>query len=478
MTSATPTATPATTNATSVPIDLTNERLPAGRLLALGLQHVLVMYAGTVAVPLIVGGALKLPKDQLAFLINADLFAAGLATLIQAFGFWRFGIRMPVMMGVTFASVAPMIAIGTDPNVGLLGIYGAVIASGLFGILMAPLMGRLLGLFPPVVTGTVITLIGVSLMRVGINWAAGGQPTVRAVIDGVAKDIPNLAYGDLGNLGIAALVLVSILLLTKFGRGLVANCAVLLGIIIGTFVAMAFGKVSFAGLEDVSYVAIVTPLHFGIPTFQLSAVLSMCIVMLITLVESTGMFLALADITGKRLTNQDLTRGLRADGLGTVIGGLFNTFPYTSFSQNVGLVTVTGVRSRYVAAAGGLILISFGLFPKMAHVVASVPQFVLGGAGIVMFGMVAATGIRILGSCDFNKNRHNLFIVAISIGFGMIPTLSPTFFQYLPKWTDPFTHSGIVLGTVVAVALNLFYNGMQSAEEALRNAAANSHGTE
>jgi len=478
MTSATPTATPATTGATSVPIDLTNERLPAGRLLALGLQHVLVMYAGTVAVPLIVGGALKLPKDQLAFLINADLFAAGLATLIQAFGFWRFGIRMPVMMGVTFASVAPMIAIGSDPNVGLLGIYGAVIASGLFGILMAPLMGRLLGLFPPVVTGTVITLIGVSLMRVGINWAAGGQPTVRAVIDGVAKDIPNLAYGDLGNLGIAALVLVSILLLTKFGRGLVANCAVLLGIIIGTVVAMAFGKVSFAGLEDASYVAIVTPLHFGIPTFQLSAVLSMCIVMLITLVESTGMFLALADITGKRLTNQDLTRGLRADGLGTVIGGLFNTFPYTSFSQNVGLVTVTGVRSRYVAVAGGLILISFGLFPKMAHVVASVPQFVLGGAGIVMFGMVAATGIRILGSCDFNKNRHNLFIVAISIGFGMIPTLSPTFFQYLPKWTDPFTHSGIVLGTIVAVALNLFYNGMQSAEEALRNAAANSHGTE
>ncbi len=204
----------------------------------------------------------------------------------------------------------------------------------------------------------------------------------------------------------------------------------------------------------------------------------MCVVMLITLVESTGMFLALADITGKRLSNEDLTRGLRADGLGTVIGGLFNTFPYTSFSQNVGLVTVTGVRSRYVAVAGGIILIGLGLFPKMAHIVASVPQFVLGGAGIVMFGMVAATGIRILGSCDFNRNRFNLFIVAISIGFGMIPTLAPTFFQYLPKWTDPFTHSGIVLGTIVAVVLNVFFNGIQSREEAMRNAAANSHGTE
>ena len=467
-----------TSPSTTVPTDLTNERLPSGRLLALGLQHVLVMYAGTVAVPLIVGGALKLPKDQLAFLINADLFAAGLATLIQAIGFWKFGIRMPVMMGVTFASVAPMIAIGNDPNVGLLGIYGAVIASGLFGVLIAPMMGRMLGLFPPVVTGTVITLIGVSLMRVGINWAGGGQPTTRTVIDGVVKDVPNLAYGDLGNLAIAGLVLLVILLLSRYGRGLIANCAVLLGIVIGTVVAAAFGKVSFEGLGEASYVAIITPLHFGMPTFEITAILSMCIVMLITLVESTGMFLALSDITGRKLSRNDLTAGLRADGLGTVIGGIFNTFPYTSFSQNVGLVTVTGVRSRYVAAAGGVILIAFGLFPKMAHIVASVPQFVLGGAGIVMFGMVAASGIRILGSCDFTRNRHNLFIVAISIGFGMIPTLSPTLFQYLPKWTDPFTHSGIVLGTIVAVVLNLFFNGMQSADEAMRSAAANSHGTE
>lgn len=314
---------------TTVPTDLTNERLPSGRLLALGLQHVLVMYAGTVAVPLIVGGALKLPKDQLAFLINADLFAAGLATLIQAIGFWKFGIRMPVMMGVTFASVAPMIAIGNDPNVGLLGIYGAVIASGLFGILIAPMMGRMLGLFPPVVTGTVITLIGVSLMRVGINWAGGGQPTTRAVIDGVVKEVPNLAYGDLANLGIAGLVLVVILLLSKYGRGLVSNCAVLIGIVVGTLVAMAMGKVSFDGLNEASYMAVITPLHFGMPTFQLSAVLSMCIVMLITLVESTGMFLALSDITGRKLSTRDLTAGLRADGLGTVIGGVFNTFPYT-----------------------------------------------------------------------------------------------------------------------------------------------------
>lgn len=467
------------TTSIAMPVaDSTNESVPIGRLFALGLQHVLVMYAGTVAVPLIVGGALNLPKDQLAFLINADLFAAGLVTLIQALGFWKFGIRMPVMMGVTFAAVGPMIAVGTDPTIGLLGIYGAVIASGLFGILVAPLMGRVLGLFPPVVTGTVISLIGISLMGVAINWAGGGQPTKKEVIDGVLQTVPNINYGDLTGLAIAATVLVVILLITKYGRGLIGNIAVLLGIVFGTLVSLAIGKVNFDGLDKADFVAVITPLHFGVPTFNTSAIVSMCIVMMITLVESTGMFLALAEITGKKLSKDDLTRGLRADGLGTVIGGLFNTFPYTSFSQNVGLVTVTGVRSRFVAAMGGVILILLGLFPKLAHIVASVPSFVLGGAGIVMFGMVAATGVRILGSIDFNKYRHNLFIVAIAIGFGMIPTLAPTFFQYLPKWMEPITHSGIVLGTLAAVILNLYYNGMQSAEHAMREAAANSHGTE
>jgi NCS2 family nucleobase:cation symporter-2 len=457
------------------PVD---QRLPGAKLAALGLQHVLVMYAGTVAVPLIVGGALNLPKDQLAYLINADLFAAGIATLIQSLAIWKFGIRLPVMMGVTFAAVSPMIAIGVDPSIGLLGIYGAVIASGLFGIAVAPLMGRLLGLFPPIVTGSVITLIGVSLLGVGINWAAGGQPTMRAVVNGVAQTVPNPAYGDPLHLVVAAFVLVVVLLLTKYGRGLVSSIAVLLGIAVGTVVAAALGLVSLTGLADASWIAVVTPLHFGMPTFDIGAIVSMCIVMLITQVESTGMFLALSSITGKRLTSDDLVGGLQADGLGALIGGLFNAFPYTSFSQNVGLVTVTGVRSRYVTAVGGAILIALGLFPKLALVVASVPLFVLGGAGIVMFGMVAATGIRILAYVDYERNRHNLFVAAIAIGFGMIPTLAPQFFHYLPKWTEPVTHSGIVLGTLVAVALNLYFNGMQSKAESLRTAAATAHGAE
>jgi len=455
-----------------------DQKLPLPRCAALGLQHVLVMYAGTVAVPLIVGGALGLSKADIAFLINADLLAAGIATLIQALGLWRFGIRMPVMMGVTFAAVGPMIAIGVDPSLGLPAIYGATIVAGIFGMLIAPLMGRLLGVFPPLVTGTVITLIGVSLMGVAINWAGGGQPSSMQMVEGVQHAVFNPDYGDPAKLAIAAMVLAVVIAISRYGRGLVANIAVLLGIVVGVVVSLLLGRMSFDGLNDAPWLALTTPFHFGLPTFHFSAIISMCIVMMITLVESTGMFLALGAITGRPMTPDLLTRGLRADGLGTVIGGVFNTFPYTSFSQNVGLVTVTGVRSRYVAVAGGLILIALALVPKLAHVVASVPSFVLGGAGIVMFGMVAATGVRILGSIDFGANRHALYVIAISIGLGLIPTLSPTLFQHLPAWTHPITHSGIVLGTVAAVLLNLFYNGMMSRERSMQLAAGTAHSAE
>ncbi|KQP47663.1 nucleobase:cation symporter-2 family protein [Pseudorhodoferax sp. Leaf274] len=458
--------------------DAVDQKIPLPRCATLGVQHVLVMYAGTVAVPLIVGGALGLSKADIAFLINADLLAAGIATLVQALGWWRFGIRMPVMMGVTFAAVGPMIAIGTDPALGLPAIYGATIVAGLFGILVAPLMGRLLGVFPPLVTGTVITLIGISLMGVAIHWAAGGQPHRTEMVNGVVHSIANPEYGDPAKLAIAALVLLVVIAISRFGRGLVANLAVLLGVAVGAAVALATGRMGFEGLEQAPWLALTTPFHFGLPRLEMSAIVAMCIVMVITLVESTGMFLALGAITGRRVTPDLLTRGLRADGLGTVIGGVFNTFPYTSFSQNVGLVTVTGVRSRHVAAAGGVVLIALALLPKVAHLVASVPPFVLGGAGIVMFGMVAATGVRILGSVDYGANRHALYVIAISIGMGLIPTLSPTFFQHLPAWTHAVTHSGIVLGTVVAVLLNLFYHGALTLERSLAQAAATAHSAE
>ncbi len=438
------------------PVD---EKLPVMKLTALGMQHVLVMYAGAIAVPLIIGGALNLPKYAIAFLISADLFCCGLVTVIQSLGIWKFGIRMPVMMGVTFAAVGPMVAMAGNPSLGILHIYGAVIAGGVFCVIAAPFMSKLMRFFPPVVTGTVITVIGVSLMGVGINWAAGGQPVIGTVVNGVFTKIPNPEYGSPVNLGIALVVLVSILLITKYMKGFIANISVLMGMVIGFIIALALGKISFAGLENADWFAMIQPFHYGWPQFDLGSILSMCLVMIVTMIESTGMFIALGEIVGKKVDNETLARGLRVDGLGTIIGGIFNTFPYTSFSQNVGLVGVTGVRSRFVCVAAGCILIAFGLFPKMAHVAASIPQFVLGGAGIVMFGMVAATGIKILSGVDFQRNRNNLFIVAVSVGAGMIPIVAPSFFSQMPPYLSTILHSGILLASAMAVLLNLFFNG-------------------
>jgi uric acid transporter len=485
------------------PVD---ERLPLPRLTALGLQHVLVMYAGAVAVPLIVGRALKLSPEQVALLISADLFCCGVVTLIQSLGMTRwFGVRLPVMMGVTFASVGPMVAMAnaTPGPDGARAIFGAIIGAGILAMLIAPLMSRLLRFFPPVVTGTIITIIGISLMRVGIGWAMGGPanlaqsvdvPKLATMVDsaratqaaaaasapelapalklpGPLPMIDNPAYGALDNMAIAAFVLVAILLLVRYGKGFVANIAVLLGLVAGCVVAVAVGKMGFEKVAKAHWFEFVTPLAFGMPTFDLVMILTMTLVMIVVMIESTGMFLALSDITGRPLSRKELSAGLRTDGLGTLIGGIFNTFPYTSFSQNVGLVGVTGVKSRWVCVAAGVIMIVLGLLPKMAALVESVPTFVLGGAGLVMFGMVAATGIRILSTVDFQRSRNNLYIVAISIGAGMIPLVAPRWTQQMAHGLHPLLESGILLTAISAVLLNLYFNGGQHDEAAAIAAA-------
>jgi uric acid transporter len=444
-----------------------DEVLPLPRLLLLGLQHVLVMYAGDIAVPLVVSAALHLPAPQTVVLINSSLFVAGIVTLVQCLGVWKFGARLPVMMGSTFLSVAPMVSMGLEPGIGLRGYYGALMVSGLLGILIAPGMGRISGLFPPVVTGSLITLLGLSLMGVAIRWT-GGQATVERVVNGVTVTAPNPAYGSPQRLGLAMLVLLVILCFSRFGRGIWRSLATLAGIAAGTVAAVPLGEFHAPRLPDSSWISFVRPFDFGVPTFHLGAIVTMTIVMLITLVESAGVFLALGEITGRRLRGPELTRAFRADGLGILFGGIFNAFPYTSYSQNVGLVTVTGVRSRYVCAAGGAILIGLGLLPRLGYLVAAIPEPVLGGAGLVMFGMVAATGMRILSEIDFRSRQHDLLIIAISIASGLIPTLSPSLLQHLPGWISPFTHSGVVLGTVVAVLLNLFFHGTSPADAGTR----------
>jgi NCS2 family nucleobase:cation symporter-2 len=478
--------------------------LPSGKLAALGLQHVLVMYAGAVAVPLIVGRALKLSPDDVALLISADLFCCGIATLIQSLGLTQwFGVKLPVMMGVTFASVAPMVAIanGNPGPDGAKLLFGSIIGAGIVSMLIAPLVSRMLRFFPPVVTGTIIAVIGISLMRVGINWIFGNPfgPTAPNVVDpsyaewlakanaaatapgsalppvpkGLAlmPTVPNPKYAELTGVGISALVLVSILLIVKFAKGFVANISVLLGIVIGGVVATAMGLMTFEKVGKAAWFDVVLPLHFGVPLFDPLLILTMTLVMIVVMIESTGMFLALGEMTDRSIGQQDLARGLRTDGLGTLIGGLFNTFPYTSFSQNVGLVAVTGIKSRFVCVAGGAILIVLGLLPKMAALVESLPTVVLGGAGLVMFGMVAATGIRILSGVDFKTNRHNAMIVAVSIGFGMIPLIAPNFKQWMPHALHSLIESGILLTSLAAVLLNLFLNGAKHDEAAIIAAA-------
>lgn len=435
--------------------DPTDEILPASKLCTLGLQHVLVMYAGAITIPLIIGGAMKLPKDQLAHLISADLFVCGLATLIQTIGFWKVGIRLPIMMGVTFVAVGPMLAIGANPDLGLLGIFGSVIAAGIFTVLFAPFVGRMLPLFPPVVTGTVILTIGLTLMGVAVHWSAGGQPT----IPGPDGPIPNPNYALLSNIGIAALVLVSILAIVRYAKGFFANIAVLIGMLVGFAAALMAGRVDISGIGNESWMAFVRPFQFGMPVFDVWAILMMCLVMMVVMIESTGMFLAMGEIVEKPVSEDDLTRAIRADGVGTILGGIFNTFPYTSYSQNIGLVQVTNVRSRWVCVAGGLMMVVLGMLPKLAFVVASIPQYVLGGAALVMFGMVAATGIKILTAVDFSGNRNNLYIVAVSVATGMVPLVSSKFFENFPKELAPLTHSGIVLAALMALALNLVFNG-------------------
>jgi NCS2 family nucleobase:cation symporter-2 len=426
-----------------------NEVLPPGRLAIFGFQHVLAMYAGAVAVPLILATAIGLPEEDLVYLINADLFTCGVATLIQAVGLWKVGIRLPIVQGVTFAAVTPMVLIGQSG--GLPAIYGSVIVAGIVTLLVSPYFSKLLRFFPPVVTGSIITIIGLSLLPVAVTWAGGGNPTAEN-------------FGAPGNIALAFAILLLILLIYRFFGGFVSSIAVLLGLIIGTIVATVLGITDFGGVGEAAFFGVTTPFHFGLPSFGLAAILSMILVMLVTMVETTGNAVAVGEIVEKPIREDNLTAGLRADGLSTALGGILNAFPYTAYAQNVGLVRLTGVKSRWVVAAAGGFLILLGLFPKLAAVVAAIPLPVLGGAGFALFGTVVATGIRTLSRVDFDRNP-NLVIVAVSLAIDLIPVASPTFYSAFPSGMQIVLNSGITAGSLAAIILNVGFNVMGGREE-------------
>lgn len=424
-------------------IDKLNEKLPLTQLIPLGLQHVLAMYAGAVIVPIIVGGGIGLNPQQLAYLVAADLFTCGIATLIQTIGIGKFaGIRLPVVLGCAFQAVGPMISIGNSYGIG--AIYGSIIASGIAVMIAAYFFGKLLRFFPPVVIGSIITIIGLSLIGVAFNNFGGGDPAD-----------PN--FGSMQNLGVGLFTLVVIIFANKFFKGFLQTISVLLGIIAGSILAFAMGMISFDAVAHEPWVNIVTPFYFGFPKFVIPAMVTMILVSIVSMIESTGVFFATGKVCEKEIGEKDVVKGLRAEGLAQVAGGIFNAFPYTTFSQNVGLIALTKVRSRYVVVTAAVILMILGTLPKFAAVATVIPSCVLGGAMIALFGMVAISGIKTLAVVDFNKTS-NMLIAACSIAVGLGVSITPTIFQHLNEHLKLFFESGIVSGSIVALVLNIFLN--------------------
>jgi uric acid transporter len=425
--------------------------LPPAKLAVYGFQHVLAFYAGAVIVPILLASSIKLSPEQLAFLINADLFTCGIASIIQSVGFWRIGVRMPLLQGVTFAAVSPMISIGLAEGGGVPGlraIYGAVIVAGIFAFLVAPFFARLIRLFPPVVTGTVITIIGIVLLSVAAQDAGGG---------GASMFTNPPTFGALRNLALAGFTLLIILCIYRLFTGFVATIAVLIGLLVGTLAGWLFDFTDFSRVGGADVLGVTTPFHFGAPTFTVAAVISMIIVMLITMVETTGDVFAAGEIVGKPIDKEDVARALRADGLATTLGGILNSFPYTCFAENVGLVRLTKVKSRWVVATAGLFMMIIGVIPKVGAAVAAIPPPVLGGAGFALFGTVAVIGIQTLRRVDFHDER-NVIILAVSLGFAMTPTVYPAIVSHFPQSVQTIISSGITLGSISAIVLNLVFN--------------------
>ncbi|MED1420082.1 nucleobase:cation symporter-2 family protein [Bacillus smithii] len=408
---------------------------------SLGLQHVLAMYAGAVIVPLITGSALKMTSEQLTYLVSIDIFMCGIATFLQVWkGKW-FGIGLPIVLGCTFTAVAPMIAIGQ--SYGLPGVYGAILASGIFVVLIAPVFSRLVQFFPPIVTGSVVTIIGLTLIPVAMKNMAGGEGS------------PD--FGSPANIALSFGTLIVIIVLYRFFTGFIRSISVLLGLLAGTMAAAMMGKVDFSPVSEASWFHMIKPFVLGVPAFHWTSILTMIFVAIVSLVESTGVYFAAADICEKKVNEDDLKKGYRSEGIASILGSLFNSFPYTAFSQNIGLIQLSGVKSRSVIFVTAFILMLLGLIPKIGAFTTIIPSSVLGGAMVAMFGMVIAQGIKMLSKVDFTS-QENLLIMACSIGMGLGVTVVPDLFGQLPKALQILTGNGIVAGSVTAIILNIVFH--------------------
>ncbi len=442
-------ATPAD-SATTRPED---EVLPPAQLLGYGLQHILAMFGGVIAVPLIIGGAAGLDATDKALLISCALFISGLATILQTVGVPFFGSQLPLVQGISFAAVSTMLAVigkaggGED---GLRTVFGAVLVSALVGVVISPFFSLVIRLFPPIVTGVIITTIGLSLMPVAVGWITG-QPTI--TVNGEVQENPS--YLSSSSLWLAFATLLIVLALTK--TPVLSRVAILMGLFLGTVVAFVTGNASFDAVGDAKPFAVPEPLAFGAPIFEIGAILSMLVVIIVIMVETTADILAVGEVVGTKVDSRRIGDGVRADMISSAVAPVFNSFPATAFAQNVGVVALTGVTSRWVVTTGGVVLAVLGLSPVLAAVVNVIPSAVLGGAGIVLFGTVAASGIRTLSKVDYDGN-NNLVVVATSLAFGMIPIANGEFWSTTPDWFQTIFDSEISAAAITAVLLNLFFN--------------------
>ncbi|KGQ47047.1 nucleobase:cation symporter-2 family protein [Gallibacterium anatis] len=414
------------------------DKPPFGLGLLLAAQHLLAALGGIIAVPLVIGNVLQLPTADTIVLVNAALLISGVVTIIQCLGVGPIGIRLPSVMGTSFTFVAAALAIGFSED-GVAGILGASLVGSLVMIIGSFFMPSIRKLFPPVVTGTVVTMIGLSLIPVAVDWFAGGQ-----------RGEPQYATPE--NLTMALFVLALVVILVQWGKGIFSAAAIVIGMLAGYCVALALGWVNFDGVKQAQVFALPQPLHFGL-SFPISGIIGMSIAYLVTIVESSGNFLALGNATKTEITGDHLRRGVLCDGVGSALAAIMSTTPFSSFSQNIGVISLTGVASRYVVAMTGGLLVLAGLFPVFGALIVSIPLPVLGGAGLMMFAMIIAAGIQMLDKVE--RTKRNGLIIAISIGCGLAVTTRPEILDKLPAFFKEIFGSGITVGSLLALILNL-----------------------
>ena len=411
---------------------------PFGLTLLLASQHLLAALGGIIAVPLVLGNVLQLPTADTIVLVNAALLVSGIVTIIQCQGVGPIGLCLPSVMGTSFTFVAAALAIGFS-EYGVAGILGSSLVGSLVMIIGSFFMPYVRKLFPPVVTGVVVMMIGLSLIPVAVDWFAGGQ-----------KGDPN--YADPANLAMATFVLVLVVALVQWGKGIFSAAAIVIGILVGYIVALALGWINFDNVKNAELFAVPQPLHFGL-AFPISGIIGMSIAYLVTIVESSGNFLALGNATQTEITGKHLRGGVLCDGLGSAFAAIMSTTPFSSFSQNIGVISLTGVASRYVVTIMGVLLVLAGVFPVFGALIVSIPMPVLGGAGLMMFAMIIAAGIQMLDKVE--RSKRNGLIIAISIGCGLAVTTRPELLDKLPSFFKEIFGSGITVGSLLALTLNL-----------------------